>query len=147
VVIYYSWFNKIKRQGKGMKFDAVGLFVTDMTKMVSFYREVMGMQTEWNGKDPYAELRADGFRLIMYGRDHFEKMTQYPFDYPKGTNGTMELAYETENFAAVDREYERAVERGAKPIMPPKTEPWGQRTSYVADPDGNLVEIGSFQET
>jgi catechol 2,3-dioxygenase-like lactoylglutathione lyase family enzyme len=26
------------------------------------------------------------------------------------------------------------------------TEPWGQRTCYVADPDGNLIEIGSFVE-
>jgi catechol 2,3-dioxygenase-like lactoylglutathione lyase family enzyme len=26
------------------------------------------------------------------------------------------------------------------------TEPWGQRTCYVADPDGNLIEIVSFVE-
>jgi catechol 2,3-dioxygenase-like lactoylglutathione lyase family enzyme len=25
-------------------------------------------------------------------------------------------------------------------------QPWGQRTCYVADPDGNLIEIGSFVE-
>lgn len=24
------------------------------------------------------------------------------------------------------------------------TEPWGQRTCYIADPEGNLIEIGSF---
>ena len=28
--------------------------------------------------------------------------------------------------------------------MEPTTEPWGQRTCYVADPEGNLIEIGSF---
>ena len=26
------------------------------------------------------------------------------------------------------------------------TEPWGQRTCYVADPEGNLIEISSFEE-
>ena len=26
------------------------------------------------------------------------------------------------------------------------TEPWGQRTCYVADPDGDLIEIGSFSQ-
>lgn len=93
-----------------MKFDAVGLFVIDLPRMVSFYRDVIGMQSDW-----------------------------------KGINGTMELAYEVEDFAAVDREYKRVVELGATPIMPPTTEPWGQRTCYVADPDGNLVEIGSFK--
>ena len=35
---------------------------------------------------------------------------------------------------------------GAKSVLPPTTEPWGQRTCYVADPDGNLIEIGSFVE-
>jgi len=29
--------------------------------------------------------------------------------------------------------------------MEPTTEPWGQRTCYVADPEGNLIEIGSFK--
>jgi catechol 2,3-dioxygenase-like lactoylglutathione lyase family enzyme len=27
-----------------------------------------------------------------------------------------------------------------------RKEPWGQRTCYVADPDGNLIEIGSFSK-
>ncbi len=26
----------------------------------------------------------------------------------------------------------------------PTTEPWGQRTCYISDPEGNLIEIGSF---
>jgi len=35
---------------------------------------------------------------------------------------------------------------GATPVLSPETEPWGQRTCYVADPEGNLIEIGSFQQ-
>ncbi len=35
---------------------------------------------------------------------------------------------------------------GAEGIMEPTTEPWGQRTCYIADPEGNLVEIGSFNK-
>ena len=27
-----------------------------------------------------------------------------------------------------------------------RKELWGQRTCYVADPDGNLIEIGSFSK-
>lgn len=30
--------------------------------------------------------------------------------------------------------------------MPPTTEPWVQRTCYIADPEGNLIEIGSFNK-
>ena len=36
------------------------------------------------------------------------------------------------------------MEKGAVPVLEPETEPWGQRTCYIADPEGNLVEIGSF---
>lgn len=32
-----------------LKLDAVGLFVTDMSRMVAFYRDVMHMKTQWNG--------------------------------------------------------------------------------------------------
>ena len=33
---------------------------------------------------------------------------------------------------------------GAGSVLEPTTEPWGQRTCYIADPEGNLIEIGSF---
>lgn len=32
-----------------LKMTAAGLFVTDMEKMVTFYRGVMGMRTDWHG--------------------------------------------------------------------------------------------------
>lgn len=59
-------------------------------------------------------------------------------------NGHFEIALSVADFGAVDAAYNRVVEQGAIPIMPPVTEPWGQRTCYVSDPEGNLVEIGSF---
>ena len=46
----------------------------------------------------------------------------------------------------VDKEFERAVSMGATPVFAPVTEPWSQRTCYVADPEGNLIEISSFFE-
>jgi uncharacterized glyoxalase superfamily protein PhnB len=61
-----------------------------------------------------------------------------------GLNGTFELAIDLPYFKDVDCEFERVVEAGAKAIMKPRDMPWGQRSSVVADPDGNLIEIGSF---
>jgi len=130
-----------------LKLDAVGIFVTDMEKMVSFYRDILGMQTDWDGKAPNAELESNGFHLTLYRRKDFEKETGQKYTYPGGINGTMELGYEVENYAAVDREYERIIRTGGTPVMPPTTsERWGERTCIVADPDGNLVEIGSLTQ-
>lgn len=129
-----------------LKLDTVGLFVTDMARTVRFYQEVMGMQTDWNG-EPNAELFSPGgVRLILFSRNDFEAMTSRTYSYPQGVNGTVELAFSLPTFADVDVEYARLVKAGAKPIFPPTDEPWGQRTCYLADPDGNLLEVSSFNE-
>ena len=47
-------------------------------------------------------------------------------------------------FEEVDKAYADAIAKGAVSVLEPETEPWGQRTCYIADPEGNLVEIGSF---
>lgn len=81
----------------------------------------------------------------MFSRDDFETMTARRYTYPAALNGTMEIAFDVSTYADVDREYARVTAAGAKPVFAPTTEPWGQRTCYVADPDGNLIEISSFQ--
>ena len=127
-------------------FNTVGLFTTDNAKMVAFYRDIFGFQTAWNGSDPNVEMTLGASRIIMFPRDAFEQMTSQEYAYPNGTNGTMELSFDVSTFADVDKEYDRAVTMGAKPVFAPTTEPWGQRTCYVADPEGNLIEISSFVE-
>lgn len=54
------------------------------------------------------------------------------------------MRIQPENFSAVDKAYIESVAAGAESVMEPATEPWGQRTCYIADPEGNLIEIGSF---
>jgi catechol 2,3-dioxygenase-like lactoylglutathione lyase family enzyme len=46
--------------------------------------------------------------------------------------------------ADVDAEHERLREQGADIQRPPKTEPWGLRECWIADPDGiqiRLIEV------
>lgn len=126
------------------KFNTIGLFTTDNAKVVAFYRDVFGFTTDWDGIQPNVEMNLDGMRIILFPRFDFEQMISHRLSYPKGLNGTMELSFDVPTFADVDREYERAIGLGAKPVLAPVTEPWGQRTCYVADPEGNLIEISSF---
>lgn len=127
----------------GLKFDAIGLFVNDLKTMVEFYRDVLGVEINWD-EGPYAEFKHEGIRFMMYGRKDFGKLTGKSFDYNSNLNGTFELAIDLPKFEDVDKEYERLVSLGAKPVYKPKTEPWGMRSSYIADPDGNLIEVGSW---
>ena len=126
--------------------NTVGLFTTDNAKMVAFYRDIFGFQTAWKG-EPNVEMYLGDMRLIFFPRTAFEEMTSQHYSYPIGNNGTMELAIDVPTFADVDKEYERAVTLGGKPVFAPTTEPWGQRTCYIADPEGNLIEISSFFES
>ena len=126
-----------------MEIDCIGLFVNNMETMVKFYRDIIGMKTNWSG-EPNADLEAGKCKLIMYSRNDFEKMVSKTFNYPKGLNGTMEISLNQKTYDDVDIEYKRLIKLGAESIFPPTTMPWGQRTCYISDPEGNLLEIGSF---
>ena len=127
-------------------FNTVGLFTNDNKAIVDFYTKAFGFITSWDGIQPNVEMFFGNNRIILYPRSAFEQMVSKKFQYPHGLNGTMELSFDVPTFADVDKEYQYALNNGAKSVLPPTTEPWGQRTCYVADPDGNLIEIGSFVE-
>lgn len=127
-----------------MRLDGFGLFVADMGRMIRFYRDVLGFEITEGEDTSNVYLIKDGTLFLLYGRRDFEKMTSRKYEYRKGLNGHSEIALYVDTFDEVDAEFRKAVEKGAEPVLPPTTEPWGQRTCYIADPEGNLIEIGSF---
>lgn len=126
------------------KFNTIGLFTQDHKSTVDFYTRIFGFETNWNGIDIDVEMHLGDMRLLLLPRASIEKMTAQKFKYPSGNNGTMEISFDVPTYADVDKEYERAISLGAQSVYKPTTEPWGQRTCYIADPDGNLIEISSF---
>lgn len=129
-----------------MRLDGFGLFVNDMQKMIRFYRDVLGFEIKEEENTSNVFLIKDGTLFLLYGRNDFEKMTNRKYEYLKGLNGHFEIALYVDTFEEVDDEYNNAVSKGALPVLEPETEPWGQRTCYIADPEGNLIEIGSFNK-
>jgi Lactoylglutathione lyase and related lyases len=127
-----------------MKLDGFGIFVKDMGTMIRFYRDVLGFAIKEDESSPNVYLEKDGTLFLLYGRTDFEKMTDRRFGYADGINGHYEIALSVESFSAVDTAYAAALAKGAQSVLVPTTEPWGQRTCYIADPEGNLIEIGSF---
>ena len=127
-----------------MKLDGFGLFVDDMPTMIRFYRDVLGFEIIEDENAVNVYLIKDGTLFMLYERKNFEEMTSRKYEYVKGFNGHFEIALYVDTFEEVDLEYEKAIEKGARSVLKPTTEPWGQRTCYIADPEGNLIEIGSF---
>jgi lactoylglutathione lyase len=126
-----------------VKFDLIGIFVNDIHKMVSFYKNVLGLETDWCGKGSYAEFRHEGIRFAMFERRELPKLLGSEPGYPEGLNGTFELAINVGEPPNVDKTYERLVSAGAKPVYPPRDEPWKMRSAMIADPENNLIEIAS----
>ena len=129
-----------------MRLDGFGLFVEDMAKMICFYRDVLGFEIKEDEDTVNVYLIKDDTLFLLYGRKDFEKMTSRKYEYVKGLNGHTEIALYVDSFEEVDAEYEKAISKGAVSVLEPVTEPWGQRTCYIADPEGNLIEIGSFNK-
>lgn len=127
-----------------MRLDGFGIFVNDMAKMIRFYRDVLGFEIKEDEKTSNVYLKKDGTLFLLYGRKDFEKMTNQKYGYAEGKNGHFELALYVDTFDEVDSAFADVISKGAEPIMEPTTEPWGQRTCYIADPEGNIIEIGSF---
>ena len=129
-----------------MRLDGMGLLVKDMGTMIRFYRDVLGFEIKEAEDTENVYLVKDGTLFLLYGRADFEKMTHRRYTYPTGVNGCFEIALYVDAFEEVDEAFQKAVGQGATPILAPVTEPWGQRTCYIADPEGNLIEIGSWNK-
>jgi catechol 2,3-dioxygenase-like lactoylglutathione lyase family enzyme len=129
-----------------MRLDGMGVFVKDMKTMVDFYKNILGFEIEWDGNEPNVMVIKDGTLFMFYGRQDFERMTNKRFNYAEGINGHYEIALSVPNYSDVDLVYAEITAKGAEAVMEPTTEPWGQRTCYIADPEGNLIEIGSFNK-
>ncbi len=125
------------------RFDMLGLFVTDLAKMVDFYKDVIGIEIEWNGEGPYAEFQHEGIRFAMYERRMLPELLGQTPEYTNKLNGTFELALNVGAPENVDKEYARIVEQGGRSVYEPRDEPWKMRSAMITDPDGNLIEIAS----
>ncbi|MBQ4095979.1 MAG: VOC family protein [Oscillospiraceae bacterium] len=130
-----------------MRLDGFGLLVNDMPTMIRFYRDVLGFEITEDENAGNVYLIKDGTLFMLYERKNFEKMTSRKYEYIKGLNGHFEIALYVDTFEEVDKAYDDAVSKGAVSVLAPESEPWGQRTCYIADPEGNLIEIGSFNRT
>jgi len=104
------------------------LYVHDLMAARRYYHEQLGFKLDWTDGDPpdFGAVSRGDTQLFMCERC-------------QGHAGSW-LWVATPD---VDRLHAELVERGAIIKSPPGDKPWGVREMQVADPDGNVLRIGS----
>ena len=122
-----------------MKFkalDYVVLIVEDVDKAQRFYTETLGLPLKHRRGD-YAQFALGGTRLGLFSRAGMAAVIGDSLGVA-APGAKFELGFMVEN---CDAAFAELVASGVPAITAPQTRPWGQRTAYVADPDGNLIEL------
>lgn len=129
-----------------MRFDHVGLTVADLPAMTDWYCRALALEVEFEFKLDQVDFRGamlrsrDGWRLELLHRPESQPGLQAasPVDAAL-TRGFGHLALDVPD---VDTAYDALVAAGASDRMSPRPSPEpGVRMAYVADPEGNLVEL------
>jgi lactoylglutathione lyase len=117
---------------------ATVVFVKDMAKCKTFYRETLGLQvTEHDPEHVAVQMDNVYFLLLEVGAAaHMISEQELDLSIEGGPRGLLAASVED-----VDAAYEVLKAKGVTFLRPPTDQPWGLRTAYFADPEGNLWEI------
>jgi len=111
------------------------LITDDVKRLTKFYEVILATQASWSGPD-YAELTTGSSILAIFS---FEAQQKYIPDVTEAaSNKSMILEFRVSD---PDREYGRLQGIVTSWVKPPTTQPWGTRSIYFRDPDGNLVNF------
>ncbi len=113
------------------------LIVEDLDRALEFYSGVLGLRLGHRSGD-YAQLDTGGTRLALYTRSAMAKTLGILLEAPAANAPAFEIGFKVPQ---VDMAFSELVARGAAPVVPPTDRFWGQRTAYVRDPDGHLIEL------
>jgi catechol 2,3-dioxygenase-like lactoylglutathione lyase family enzyme len=111
------------------------LITNDVKQLTEFYERVLQIKPQASG-DSYVEFPTDAGTLAIFAAGAQEKYI--PGSAQPGQNRSAILEFHVAN---VDQEYSRLQGIVKVWVKPPTTQPWGSRSIYFRDPDGNLVDF------
>ena len=113
------------------------LISADVRRLVEFYEPILNRKANWSSED-YAEFPTRAGVLAIFSVAAQEKYI--PGSSEPAMNRSVILEFKV---ADVDAEYGRLQPLVKTWVKPPTTQPWGTRSIYLRDPDGNLVDFYS----
>lgn len=116
------------------RFNSVCIITHDVRGLRDFYQRVLQMTAE--GDDTFAAFSTPGANLSLFSVQGMEAMA--PSSMKDSGAGNCVLEFQVRD---VDEEYERLKALDVEVVKPPTTQPWGLRSVWFRDPDGNIVNF------
>jgi uncharacterized glyoxalase superfamily protein PhnB len=111
------------------------LITNNVKRLVDFYEPILAVRAKWSGKD-YAEFPTGVGVLAIFSEEAQERYIPGSTKAAKNTSVVLEFRVDD-----VDQQYRRLQSAVKTWVKPPTTQPWGTRSIYFRDPDGNLVDF------
>ena len=107
----------------------------DVMRLREFYTQILRAEPS-RAHDDYVEFRTARGALSLYSKAKLEPYA--PGATQPRSNKSVMLEFEVDD---VDAEFARLQSLPIEWVKPPSTQPWGNRSIYLRDPDGNLVNL------
>ncbi len=123
-----------------MQLTHICIITDNLFRLSDFYQHVLQVEPQVYRQE-YVEFPTGGAGAVLslYSLESHERLA--PGSMEAALNRSLEIEFEV---ADVDREYARLRDMRIDWVMPPTTLPWGHRSMYFRDPDGNLLNFYSL---
>ncbi|MGY8682865.1 VOC family protein [Bradyrhizobium sp. UFLA05-153] len=115
--------------------DYTVIFVRDMVAMRRFYQDLLGFSLLRELSPNWIEYRVGGNTLALARPSRTAGDTPTP-----SGSASLQLAFKV-SAPEVDLCADELVRQGVALLSPPTDQPFGHRTLFFRDPDGNLLEV------
>jgi lactoylglutathione lyase len=124
-----------------MEIDYIALFVSDVTRSLIFYRDILGFRFDKPAKPDGVEGYSGRLKIGIYDRSWLPKLFGDRGKQIISGNPFL-LSMTVDN---LDQVYQQICDRQTNILVdiisPPTLMPWGQKILFLSDPDGNMLEI------
>ncbi|OPA75356.1 hypothetical protein BVG16_22465 [Paenibacillus selenitireducens] len=117
-----------------MKFNGICLITEDVTYLAGFYKEIL--QAEAVGDEINARILLEGSHIDIFSKLGMENMA--PGSTLNAGYGSCTIEIEVDD---VDKEFNRLSNANVIFVKLPETYPWGRRSFWFRDPDGNIINF------
>jgi catechol 2,3-dioxygenase-like lactoylglutathione lyase family enzyme len=121
------------------RISIITLGVSDLKRSVVFYRDGLGLPTNYKDGEGIAFFQLRGTWLALYPSDELAKDACLPPE--RSRFGGITLAYNVGSKEEVDEALKQALAVGASLLKPASDMFWGGYSGYFADPDGHPWEV------